>query len=55
MHKLTACRHDYVRRFCERIPWLRRLLQYSFVFFLVKGLLWTAVLAVPLLKGLAQL
>lgn len=39
----------------QRLPWFRKLVQYSFLFFLVKGLLWTALLAVPLVKGLAQL
>lgn len=51
MQKSSIHPHDTA----QRLPWFRRLLQYSFLFFLVKGLLWTALLAVPLVKGLAQL
>lgn len=37
--------------FLERLPGFRKLMQYSFMFFLVKGLMWTAVLLYPLIKG----
>lgn len=55
MYKLTTGVYGRSQRILERLPWFRRLLQYSFVFFLVKGLLWTAVLGYPLVKGLSQL
>lgn len=41
-------------RLLERVPGFRKLLQYSFMFFLLKGLLWTAVLVYPLIKALAN-
>lgn len=39
-------------RIQARLPWLRKLMQYSFMFFLVKGLLWTALVVYPLVRGI---
>jgi hypothetical protein len=47
-HTLT----ERATRSRTRLPWLRKLLGYSFLFFLLKGLAWTALLAYPLMKGL---
>jgi hypothetical protein len=53
MSKLTSALSATPSQLLTRLPWFRKLMQYSFLFFLVKGLLWTAVLMYPLLKGIA--
>ena len=54
MSSLQVRAHAYGQRVLARFPWLRKLLQYSFVFFLLKGLAWTALLAWPLARGMAR-
>lgn len=53
MSKLNTALSIAPSQLLQRLPWFRKLMQYSFMFFLVKGLLWTAVLVYPLMKGIA--
>lgn len=36
--------------FMDQIRWMKSLMKVSFLFFLVKGLFWTALVLYPLLK-----
>ncbi len=36
-------------------PWVKKLVQYSFLFFVGKGVLWTALAVFPLIMGMQSL